>query len=370
MKSSDKKNLKQKIENTFFHVVRTSLNDGKSKQCASEAKTKYPGLTRDALADVLIKRASRKTAASGAVGGGAVTACEAAIAGPVPEPTHKVAAFAGIGAAIVADLSAATAIQMRLLQEIGHIYDCPFDQDDEEDVWLVFLSAMGLKGIEQVGGYARFIFQEAAKKQFRTLLRTGIRSAVQNKVIKIAGEKAGRLLAERTLLKLIWLMNIPLGAGLNYALTKRVGKWSKVRARIRSGMFRTLDAIKLHDSETAALVLPIIFHTGTATDKLTDNTLALYAQTAKHLKLSDEEVAAIDKVNEDCSLEDLIKAQWERLKNPELRMLLLEAGIITAASSRLEFVNEHNECLLSLSKCLEVEYSKNDLTSRIATLKG
>jgi hypothetical protein len=161
-----------------------------------------------------------------------------------------------------------------------------------------------------------------------------------------------------------------MGAGFNYAMTKRVGKWSKVRARIRSGMFRTLDKIKLHDPEAAALVLPVISHVGTASGKLTDNTLALYAQTAKHLNLSDEEVKAIDEVNEDCSLEELIKAQWERLKKPELRMLLLEAGIITAASSRLNFVEEQHECLLSLSECLEVEYSKSDLVDRIKRFKG
>lgn len=370
MKNTDKIGLTRKLEDAFLQVVRKSLSDEKAKQRANEAKAKYPGLTRDALADVLIKRAARITAASGAAGGGAVTACEAAIADPIPEPTHKVAALAGVGAAIVADLSAATAIQMRLLQEIGHVYECPFDEDDEEDVWLVFLAAMGLKGVEQLGSYTRFIFQEAARKQFRKLLRTGIRRAIQDKVIKMAGAKVGKLLAERSLLKLIWLVNIPLGAGLNYAMTKRVGKWSKVRARIRSGMFRTLDSIKLHDPEAAALVLPIISHTGTATDKLTDNTLALYAQTAKHLKLSDEEVEVIDKVNDDRSLEDLIGAQWERLKNPELRMLLLQAGIITAASSRLEFVKEHHECLVSLSKCLKVEYSKSDLTDRIKAFKG
>ncbi|MEY3894656.1 MAG: hypothetical protein RLZZ214_175 [Verrucomicrobiota bacterium] len=37
---------------------------------------------------------------------------------------------------------------------------------------------------------------------------------------------------------------------------------------------------------------------------------------------------------------------------------------------RLEFVKEHNECLVSLSNCLDVGYSKSDLAAKIKTFKG
>jgi len=113
------------------------------------------------------------------------------VAVPVPEPSHKIAAASGVVASIAGDMAFSTAVQMRLLQEIGHIYGCPFDEDDEEDVWVVFQAAQGLKGVEKMGAYARFIFTETAKKQFRALLRTGIRRGLQNQVIKVAGRKVG-----------------------------------------------------------------------------------------------------------------------------------------------------------------------------------
>lgn len=350
-------------------MVRKGLSDDKARQRADEVRSKYPGLTRDALADVLIKRATKRTGAAGAASGLAITGCEALLVAPVPEPSHKVAAASGIVASITGDLTYATVVQMRLLQEIGHIYECSFDEDDEEDVWLVLQAAQGLKGVEKAGSYVSFIFTETARKQFRAALRTGIRRTVQLKVIKVAGPRVGRLLAEKYVMRAVPLLNIGIGFTFNRWFTKRVGQWAKVRARIRSGMFRTVDKLKLHDAQVAALTLPIIFHVGTSADKLTDNTLTLYAQTAKRLKLTDDEVAAMSQLNEDQDLEDLLSRISARIECQQIRSLLFEVALITAAASRLEFVEEHHQCLVRLSDGLKVKYSKTDLTTKIAAFK-
>jgi len=53
MKGPEKSRFKQKIEEVFLSAVRKCLNDEQALQRAGEAKSKYPGLTRNALADVL-----------------------------------------------------------------------------------------------------------------------------------------------------------------------------------------------------------------------------------------------------------------------------------------------------------------------------
>ena len=53
MKGTEKSRFKQKIEEVFLSAVRKCLNDEQALQRAGEAKSKYPGLTRNALADVL-----------------------------------------------------------------------------------------------------------------------------------------------------------------------------------------------------------------------------------------------------------------------------------------------------------------------------
>ncbi len=368
MNDGEKQKLTQKLERGFLRVVRSGLSDDKAQERVAAAKKKYPGLTREALADLLIKRATRKTGAIGTSSGAAITGCEALVAAPIPEPGHKVAAGAGAVASIVGDLTATTAIQMQLLQDIAHVYSCPFDETDEEDVWLVYAAAQGTKGIERAGSFARFVFKEAATKQFRKLLRGGIRRAVQNQVTRVAGKRVGKALAEKYLLRLIPVANIGLGFWFNRRVTKRVGHWAKVRARIRSGVFRILDKLQQENSDVGALVLPILFHVAISADSLTDNSLVLYAQTAKRLELSDEEVAAIQDLNEEGSLERFIEINIQHLTKGNVPELLMEVAVTAAAASRLEVLDQHDECLHTLGEALGVVYSKSDLKSKVKEL--
>jgi hypothetical protein len=134
---------------------------------------------------MLIRRATRKTKWEGAANGVAVTGCEVLVAAPVPEPTHKVAAATGAVGLLLGDIAYTTRVQMQLLLAIAELYGCPLEPDDEEDLWVVFKSALGLKGIERVGSYGRFVVVETARKQFRVFLRTGLRRAIQSVVIRI-----------------------------------------------------------------------------------------------------------------------------------------------------------------------------------------
>ncbi len=86
---------------------------------------------------------------------------------------------------------------MQLLLSIAELYGCPFEPDDEEDVWTVFKAALGLKGIERVGSYGRFAATELARKQVRKVLRNGLRKSIQDRVIKLAGPTIGRYLAKK-----------------------------------------------------------------------------------------------------------------------------------------------------------------------------
>lgn len=123
---------------------------------------------------------------------------------------------------------------MQLLLEIGEIYECPFRRDDEDDVWLIFKAALGIKGTERAGAYGRFIFTEAAEKQFRHFLRNeGRRRAAQEALRRIAGKEVAQYLSEKALLGLIGVFNIAFGAWFNRWVTRNVGKWAKVKAKIR-----------------------------------------------------------------------------------------------------------------------------------------
>src|SRR6266536_1557573 len=249
MKDEDRNWIRQKLEEAFLTAVRSCLNEEKAAKKAVAVREKFPGMPKDALAEVLTRRAARKTAIEGGANGAAVTVAEAAIATPAPEGGQRVWAISAIPTLLAADVGYATKVQMQLLLEIGEIYDCPFSKDDEDDVWLIFKAALGVKGTERVGAYARFIFTEAAEKQFRKFLRDqGRRRAAKEALRRIAGREIAKYLSEKILLRLISVANAVFGFWFNRSVTRKVGKWAKVKAKIRASTLQSIDQIKAADS--------------------------------------------------------------------------------------------------------------------------
>ncbi|MBD3333673.1 hypothetical protein GF356_12560, partial [candidate division GN15 bacterium] len=239
MSNSKRAQLAEKLRNTLLRTVKSGMNSASAGSAVKKARERYPDLPPDAVSRVLIKRATRLTVSEGMAAGAGVSGCEALVAAPAPPTGHRVVAATGAVGLLSADLAFTTKVQLQLVLEHGVLYDCPFDPENEEDVWLVFKAALGLKGTEKVSGYAQFIFNETARKQFRQLLRTGgARAAVQRLVTKVAGRRVAKLVSEKYLLRLIPLLNVGLAAGFNRHVTREVGRWARVRAKTRACAFK------------------------------------------------------------------------------------------------------------------------------------
>ena len=345
------------------------LNADKAAERADAVRRKHHGMPKDALAQILIDRAARKTMVEGALSGAAITAAEIPLAVPIPEPAHKALAISAIGTLIVGDIGFTTKVQMQLLLEIGELYECPFSKDDEDDVWLVFKAALGVKGTERIGSYGRFVFDAAARKQFRRLLRAhGIRRTAQKIVMKVAGKEVAKRISEKALMRLIGGLNIFLGAWFNRRATKAVGKWAKVKAKVRASVFTELDRIKANDRASAVLVLPLVFWVGTADDTLVDNTITLYAQTARRLMMTPDELEEVEKI---VDREDLAEVIESRLRDvpASVRQDFLALAVTSAAAARLEIVEAHHQALMRISQALGHPYARKDLQERISFLK-
>ena len=354
----------RRVGETFTTAVRASMDEEKAASNAQRAREKYQGLPSDALADILIKQAARKTAVEGAANGLGVSGCEVLVATPVPEPTHKAAAATGVVALLLGDVAYTTRVQVQLLMEIAEVYHCPFEPDDEEDIWLVFKAALGLKGTERVGSYGRFIFTETARKQFRKLLRTGIRRAVQERVMKIAGPRVAKYLGEKYVLRLVPVANIGIGYAFNSHMTKSVGKWAKVKAKVRASAFKQVKLIEAEQSAALVWVLPIIFYVGTADDKMTENVLTLYSQTNKRVPLKDEQLQRVEELIDNEELSRIFAAELPKISSEKSRKALYDVALTTAAVN-LKPQKEHEVCLSELAESLRVEYSRSDLKYKV-----
>jgi len=368
MNPDDENWFRRKIEEAVFAAVQALLDADQAAERADAVRRKHPGMPKDALAHILIDRATRKAMVEGALSGAAITVAEIPLAAPVPEPGQKALAISGISALIVGDIGFTTKVQMQLLLEIGELYECPFSKDDEDDVWLIFKAALGAEGTERIGGYGRFVFDQTARKQFRRLLRThGIRRTAQKIVQKVAGKEVAKRISEKALMRLIWAANIFLGAWFNRRATKAIGKWAKVKAKVRASFFTEIDSIKANDRASAVLALPLVFWVGTADDTLVDNTITLYAQATRRLSLTPEELEVVEKL---VDREDLAEAIELRLRNvPELvRREFLAISVTSAAAARLEIVEAQHQALITISQALGQTYARKDLEEKIGYL--
>lgn len=364
----NKERVKQKIldtvHNTLFSVVKKSLDQDNAKKRVMKVREKYKGLPNDVVSGILIKYAVRKTTIEGGSNSVAISGCEGLIAAPVPDAAHKIAAGTGVITFITTDVAYTTKVQMQLLLEIAELYDCPYDNNDEDDVWLIFKAALGLKGVERTTVYGRFIFNEAAKKQFRRLLRTGIRKSLQDRVGKIAGRQVARYLGEKYILRLIPILNIAIGAEINHKITKQVGKYAKVKAKIRSSLFNSLKKIEFEDATFLKWTLPIIFYIGTIDDKLTDNHLMVYSQVNNRINLNKNEEKFILNIINDEKIEELLFDNLSNIKNENIKKSLFDISLSCAAVN-LKFSNNINIILQEISKVLGNKYSKKDLKNKI-----
>lgn len=368
MEKSIRDKITEQVTAVLLSIVKAGINAEKSIERIKKLREKFNTLPNDHLAHILIKRAIRFTTAEGFANGAAVTACEALVAAPVPEPGHIIAAASGTIALILSDATITTKVQMQLVFDLATVYGSSYDKDDEEDVWQIFKAALGLKGTEKVIGYGRVLFVATAKKQFRALLRTGIRKTLQAKLFKLGGQQVAKVLAEKYVMRIIPFANMAIGAIINNRVTNSVGKWAKTKAKVRSSTFKNIDKLILISRENAILSLPILFYVSTADDKLTDNEAVLYAQSEERLSLSESEMDKIRSIEEDDNMSYFLKEKLKSISDVESKKCLFDIALTASAINLVERDSQH-ECLVELSDILGIPYEKKALSERIRHFK-
>jgi len=367
-----KKNLKTlivtKIEETLISIVKHGFAEEKSFNRINDLNSEYKRLPKDVLAQVLIKRAVRKGTIEGVVDSLGIDTAEAAIA-IAPEPIGKGAAVTGVVALIIADLTYTSNVSMQLISDLAELYDCPYSKTNEEDVWLIFKAALGLKSIEKVASESRYALSEGVRKQFRALLRAkGIRKEIQQRVISILGKRVGKYLGEKYLLRLIPVVNLLIAGWFNNRLIKSVGTWAKRKAKVRSSCFKNIDFIVTEFSHCKLWVLPIIYAISTIRDNMSDNSLVLFRQSQQRLLLTSEESDEIENIIDNDDIDKIFSVELPKISSLEVRKRIFDIALI-AASVDFDLYRESDDYLKKLTKYLNVNYNSNDLQNKIKYLK-
>ncbi len=262
----------------------------------------------------------------------------------------------------------ATRVQMQLMLAIAYLYGCPFQRDDEEDLWTVFNAALGLKGIERVGTYGRYAMTEVVRREFRRILRAGARRAIQRWIIKVAGPRVGKYFAEKYVMRLIPVLNAGIGYVFNNRVTKSVGKWAKIKAKLRASAFKPIALITAEAHEAVVWVPALVFYVGTAGGELTENLLALYSQASKRLRLSDAQVHLVEELTNSEELPHLLAEGLPKICPEGVRRALYDVALV-AAVVNLDPKHEYEESIAQVATWLNVAHNSSALKEKIRYLQ-
>ncbi len=322
-------------------------------------------MSDDFIARKLTSKAMRKTALSGGLSNVALTGSEFLLTLPEPTLLSKISGASGVISSISAEIISTTQIQMQLIFDLAYLYEAPYDLNDYEDIWSVFASGLGIKGVEPVKGFSNNIFIEIANEQFQQWIRDGITKSVRiwmrRKLIPIIA----RYLTINYLTRLIPVANIIIGAGSNFYTTNDIGKWGSVRARIRRETFLTLNSILAHSKEHARLIAGLVFMAVTADKKPTVNGVNLFNQIVKRIDPTEKQKLEMDLLIHSSAIQDKVFTLLRDIKDEELSERLFKLALICNAASNLIPRKEDHAFLRKVGELTGFDYHKKNLTDKI-----
>lgn len=191
---------------------------------------KYPGLSKDEIADKLISVNTRYAAIAGGIAGAATTADQFAMVATMGMSMPIFLSTIG------AEMLYLARLQMRLVLDLAEVYEVKLNTDDPEDVLMIFGYAMGIAPVDALGKALQQSSQVVTKTMIKTYLSKGTLKSIQE-----WGSLIGLKILQRTILKYgIPAVSMATGSTYNYVSTRTVGKLAKQHMRSKGAVTQEL----------------------------------------------------------------------------------------------------------------------------------
>ena len=336
--------------NEFVHAMLSSYAEKIIKAGGVEYfRKKYPGLTRDAIAEQLCTLAIRYAAIAGGVTG--LTASTGVLGGlTIPV----------IIAAISGEILYTTRLQVRLIYDLATVYGDPIDLNDPEQLYRAFMLAYGIPGVSaNVGNVGTVVGTEVVRAQVYRYV-TGKTKIIQEAAIKILGPRIGKMITRKAILKVaVPVAGVAISSGWNYVSTKGIAEVGRQEFRLEAQAQQA--AVDLcNEAELKPEDLPIIVQAVQAVinidGSIDPRELKVYQAIVKCLNVPIEalqEIEARVEINA-----DIVEKQLRALKRVKLRKALaklLKLATVasgTIAPAELDLLNRF---LLALDAKLDLD---------------
>ncbi len=317
---------------------------------ATYFQKKYPGLSPDEIADILILVTVKHATIAGALAGLAATANEIAV---LSSAGLTVPLFMG---SIGAEMLYLSNIQMRLVLDMSVLYDLQLDAEDPEDTLLIFGYALGVAPAEGLG------------KGLQVAARAGTTSAVKKvfsnttlDALQKFAQKLGFKILQRTLIKYAVIgVSVAVGSSYNYIATKSVGEIAKTHFKNMGKVTDELRAViskqNIYDLAIPAAAMFMAQVDGNVSSKEKE----LYRAMLSRMSFEEHTPADFNKLISD---EHSILEAVSQIEDVELRKALIELLTLMAVYDGI-LVNEEREFLTSAAERLDVSLDIEQVEKR------
>ncbi len=263
---------------------------------------KYRGETSEEQARQVISQAAKQCGLSGRLTASFASAAELSFI-----PTFGFS-FPGIGAAVglsvMTDIGYCIRRHIRAMYDLSLVYGGPLTEDDVEDCYLIFMSAMEVNIDDVISGLRKLKVPLPQRNQHymtynaRTILKSGIRSFFQDVTKHGGGNLLIRKLVERVNLRLLVPgVSVAIAGTFNQRFTRRVLRVAHHHMRWRGAVMQPL--LLLQECEPrldplwALRAMVVVIESGAPAEWTRHQLDALrYCQSA--LFLSDEDMTELD----------------------------------------------------------------------------
>jgi uncharacterized tellurite resistance protein B-like protein len=314
--------------NEFVYAMLSSYDEKIIKAGGVEYfHKKYPGLTRDAIAEKLCTLAMRYAAIAGGVTG--ITASTGVLGGlTIPV----------IIAAVGGEILYTTRLQVRLIYDLATVYGDPIDLNDPEQLYRAFMLAYGISGVAaNVGNVGTVAGTEVVRAQAYRYI-TGRTPIIQEAAKNILGPRIGGMITRKGILKVaVPVAGVAISSGWNYVSTKGIAEAGRQEFRLEARAQQA--AVDLcNEAELKSEDLPIIVQAVQAVinidGSIDPRELKVYQAIVKCLNVPNEalqEIEARVEINA-----DTVEKQLRALKRANLRKALAKLlQLATVASGTI-----------------------------------
>jgi hypothetical protein len=232
-----------KSGNWFAESVQWILSNYARTVDATYIRRKYPGANPANQAKKVITLASKYNAIAGGLSASAITALQLSSIGP-----QALITVPAVVTLIGVDVAYSSRTQLRATYDLSVIHKAPLSLDDADDCYLVFLTAMGVKLHELLGGVGKTVGPRIVAYNVRKLLRAGLRRTLQEALKRVGGVRLAKILTERAMMRLLVPgISIAIASGLSYYFTRQLLRVADLQMARRGAVVQPL--VRLHARE-------------------------------------------------------------------------------------------------------------------------